>query len=236
MENSAVQRLTKFLKNNRIKQIDFAKNIGIAKSTVSDIISGRRALSQGMLARIYQAYPNLNPAWVESGLGDPELKRDDLNNAHPMLEDTAAAGFNVGMPLNDLSSNALPQIPLVPDFDFYIKVSGRSMEPVLLDGDILACRIVSDRANIPYGHICVVCSNDAFLVKYLLPSSDNSDSSDSSENSDSSDYPDSDSETIILHSANPDYPDIILPCTEVFRIALVVGLIRPSIPALSSIR
>lgn len=141
------------------------------------------------------------------------------NDQHPMLEDTAAAGFNVGMPVNDLSSTAIPEFPFAPDFDFYIKVSGQSMEPVLLDGDILACRIVSDRANIPYGHICVICSNDAFLVKYLLPSDD-----------DNSDYPDS--ETITLRSANPDYPDITLPCTEVFRIALVVGLIRPSIPAL----
>lgn len=162
------------------------------------------------------------------------------NDQHPMLEDTAAAGFNVGMPVNDLSSTTLPEFPFAPDFDFYIKVSGRSMEPVLLDGDILACRIVSDRANIPYGRICVICSNDAFLVKHLLPSpnpdnsSDNSDFPDSSDFPDNPDFPDSDpdSESITLRSVNPDYPDITLPCSEVFRIALVVGLIRPSIPAL----
>lgn len=224
MENSfeRLHQVIEYLKDNgKIhKQQDIADKMNLGKSQISEALKGKKSkFTEGFLRRFAEAYKEyISESWLLTGKGEMVVPENDQ---HPMLEDTAAAGFNVGMPLNDLSSNALPQIPLVPDFDFYIKVSGRSMEPVLLDGDILACRIVSDRANIPYGHICVVCSNDAFLVKYLLPSSDNSDSSD---------YPDS--ETITLHSANPDYPDIILPCSEVFRVALVVGLIRPSLPSL----
>ncbi|MBD5369613.1 MAG: S24 family peptidase [Bacteroides sp.] len=93
----------------------------------------------------------------------------------------------------------------LPEYDFTISVSGDSMTPLIDDGDTLACRIETDRANPPVGKICVIDRAGGPVVKIIRSAREGN---------------------LILHSLNPAHPDFAVPVSEVLSISRVVGLIR----------
>ena len=97
------------------------------------------------------------------------------------------------------------QYEKLPPYDFTIDVKGNSMEPEIKAGDVLACKKVSDRLNIPTGKICVIDTKNGPLVKVVVGVEDG---------------------MVRLHSLNPDYRDIEVEPSEVIGIARVVGIIR----------
>ncbi|MHC1707401.1 MAG: helix-turn-helix domain-containing protein [Bacteroidales bacterium] len=64
------QQLELMIHELRITQSEFAKQTGLSKQTVNNIISGRHVTKSDVLEKILQAYPDLNITWLLNGKGN----------------------------------------------------------------------------------------------------------------------------------------------------------------------
>ncbi|MBP3775176.1 MAG: LexA family transcriptional regulator [Bacteroidaceae bacterium] len=127
----------------------------------------------------------------------------------PLVLQTVAAGFGNNNFM--ISESDVKEFYVVPKFrychvDFMIEVSGVSMMPHLMPGDIIACSIIRDSQFIQWNKCHVIATREqGLLVKRLLKS---------------------DKENFIQAiSDNKDYPPIDIPKDEITGLALVVGSI-----------
>ena len=51
-------------------QADFASKLGIARSQFSEILSGKRKVTEKLVNRIHNLYPLLNKEWLTNGTGE----------------------------------------------------------------------------------------------------------------------------------------------------------------------
>lgn len=59
-------------------QADFALKIGIARSQLSEILSGKRKVTESLVNKIHNLYPHLNKEWLING--DGEMKVGVIQN------------------------------------------------------------------------------------------------------------------------------------------------------------
>lgn len=62
-------RLLQFLNAENITQAQFADSIGVARASISHIISGRNKPSYEFIAAMMRKYPQVNPEWLMLGNG-----------------------------------------------------------------------------------------------------------------------------------------------------------------------
>ncbi|MCK5170426.1 MAG: helix-turn-helix transcriptional regulator [Bacteroidales bacterium] len=82
------ERIIQFLSENNLTSTRFADVIGVQRSSISHILSGRNKPSYDFIEKMLIAYPDLNAQWLITGNGDmytnpPSLfdqKDSDLNN------------------------------------------------------------------------------------------------------------------------------------------------------------
>jgi transcriptional regulator with XRE-family HTH domain len=80
-------RIEKILKEEKIASSKFADEIGIQRSSMSHILSGRNNPSLDIIQRILRKYPHINSDWLVLGVGDMYAKStsklslfDDIND------------------------------------------------------------------------------------------------------------------------------------------------------------
>lgn len=214
METTVNQRLGKFLKNQGINQGEFAEAVGTSRTSASAIISGRRQLSQGMLARILEKYPTLNKDWLTNGVG-VMLNPGNNKELRPHYPASVSAGFLGGLSdaIFEKDVEMRPVIPGIKAYDFTVDVSGESMTPTFLDKDIIACRKLESWNEIEPWKQYVIDTRNGAVVKTIKSMTLGS---------------------ILCKSDNPDYPqDIRIDGLDVFGIAEVVGSIHTDMDALA---
>src|SRR4030066_1678355 len=70
-------RIIKFLTQENLSATKFADEIGVQRSSISHILSGRNNPSFDFIQKILTRYRNLNSEWLLLGSG-PMYKKDDL--------------------------------------------------------------------------------------------------------------------------------------------------------------
>lgn len=70
------QRLQEFLLAENISQSQFADNIGVARASISHIISGRNKPGFDFIVSMSRRYPNLNLEWLINGEGEMYKNQD----------------------------------------------------------------------------------------------------------------------------------------------------------------
>ena len=158
--------------NNRLKLIRkelsftqeaLGQKLGITKSALSMIETGKQALSERNKNILVQDL-NVNPGWLENGKGDmfnappdvkPFLKRTDYTmpfQSVPLYNVEGTAGL---VPLFHDNSSYKPidyiHIPNVPKCDGAIYVVGDSMYPLLKSGDIVLYKQLHNMDDIFWG-------------------------------------------------------------------------------------
>ena len=63
-------RLLKFLREEKLSATKFADEIGVQRSSISHILSGRNKPSYDFIFKTLDKYANLNAEWIISGKGD----------------------------------------------------------------------------------------------------------------------------------------------------------------------
>lgn len=198
------------------KAIEYLKDIGKVhiqrdivnaldgnESNIAQALKGNpRYLTKPFLKRFAGAYSDyINEEWLLTGEGEMELPSKELR---PHVEAGAAAGSMIGISEGEYGNDMRQIIPGLPDYDFTIYAEGRSMEPRIESGDLLACRIVRDRQNPPVGKICVIDSRDGWAVKVIKKI---------------------DEDSVVLHSLNPEYADYSVDAEDILNVAVVVGMV-----------
>lgn len=176
MENTVKERLKQYLRVNRITQEKFCNSVGVAPTYVSNI---RRGIQPDKLARIQQAYPDLNIEWLVTGRGNM------LNNSiSTNIDDSTASQENLvrvipiaahgGMLTNfDIDSiegvKCETIISPIAGAELAISVTGSSMEPSYPNGSRVLIKSINHNAYIAWGEVYVIDTCNGTLLKELQP-------------------------------------------------------------------
>ena len=210
------ERLKKVIDYYGITPTNFSLKIGVSEGAIRKILSQNTTLRSDTLEKISQNFTDIDIDWLVTGRG--EMLRNELPVAHPaavgegipLIPIDALAGLpaddNIGVRFIDCARYTIPEFTNL-NVEYMIRVSGSSMYPKYSNGDILACRRVTDVLFFQWGKIYVIDSSQGALVKRV--------------------FQDEDPERILLVSDNREhYPPFSIPKSDIRSISIVVGVIR----------
>ena len=166
-------------------------------------------VSTKILVPFCLAFPKVNANYILTGRGNMFLDEEHIDasvKTLPRIPYDAAAGSltNAVDGVTSLQCEQAPVISAFPRYDFTIRVTGRSMEPMYFSGDEVACLRINESRFIQWGRVHVLDTAQGVIIKRIY------------ENGDS----------IRCASFNPEYPDFNVPKDEIFSYNLVVGALR----------
>lgn len=161
----------------------FAKKIGIAPTSISNYLSRERASkpSSDMLEKIINSVESVNPKWLLTGNESPFYETDNIPKisftaGRPYYNVDFIGGFD--LVLNDQTINPEYNIDFAPynkDGVMWCNITGRSMEPEINSGDIIAIKEVFewDKFLMMNEIYAIVTKNDLRTVKKIKNGSSN---------------------------------------------------------------
>ena len=83
-----IQRISQLIKSKKISASQFADEIGVQRSSVSHVLSGRNKPSLDFVMKILNTYPDVQPEWLLSGKGSmlAGLDLSDENTEEPRTD------------------------------------------------------------------------------------------------------------------------------------------------------
>lgn len=173
-----------------MKQDELSSILGIGKSALSMIETGRAALSERNKNILIQEL-NLNPQWIESGEG--EIFNSPLETFVPFIRRTDRTLPMQSVPLYNIEGTAglVPlftgqppvrpvdyiHIPNLPKCDGAIYIVGDSMYPLLKSGDIVLYKKMNSIDDIFWGDMYLLSididGEEYITVKYIQKSEHN---------------------------------------------------------------
>lgn len=173
MESSVKIRLNKFLKHLGIGQAKFAEYVGVSRGFANNVGDSIRADN---LAKISAAYPELNIAWLQTGVGNMLNETADTPASSHRIRywvdvDATAGGVTQ---FDDMMSSQYIDlaIPEFRDCTDAVNLYGDSMLPLYKSGQIIILKEWKE-SFIDYGNVyLVVTKKGNRMVKYLRKGSD----------------------------------------------------------------
>lgn len=211
MENAVRERIKQVLKENSITESSFSKEIQMKQQTVNRQLKGESLLSSSLVESFLNTFPYVSSEWLLRGRGEMYLPESadanqGIQETRPRIPYDAAAGaLTVGVDgIMEYECEQVPLINTLPKYDFTILVRGESMMPEIQSGDEIACALISESAFIQWGRVHVLDTSQGIVVKRIYEKGDG----------------------ILCKSDNLRYSEYVIPKSEIYHIALVVGLIR----------
>lgn len=191
-----LQRLKQYIDFKSISISAFEKSIGMSNASFGKSLKNNGTIGCDKLENILRVYPDLNPTWVVTGIGnmiqsitsspissEPTLISTEKiihrqqSQEVPLYDISAAAGC---VELLNHLHNQTPidtiKIPNMPTCDGAVFVRGDSMYPILKSGDIILYKTLPELANIIWGETYIVCYEECgdfyTVVKYVKQSND----------------------------------------------------------------
>jgi len=210
------KRLIEFLAYLGMGQNKFEEKVGLSRGLINKIGDSIREVNKN---KILSIYPDLNWDWILTGNGSM-LKSDNKISivdsdkklcSIPLISIDAVAGFvgidNEGIRYEDCEQYSVPEFEK-SGVEFLIRVSGSSMYPKYSNGDILACRKITDILFFQWGKVYVIDSSQGQLVKRIYEDKENPD------------Y------IILVSDNNEKYPPHPIPKSDIRSLSIVLGVIR----------
>lgn len=97
-------RIIQFLKEKNLSSTKFADTIGVQRSSISHILSGRNKPSFDFIEKMLIAYPDLNAQWLITGNGSMKLENHtknyepDLFNQIKSIKNETSQELNIQKP------------------------------------------------------------------------------------------------------------------------------------------
>lgn len=188
-----------------------AETLGIKPAACSNYTTGQRTIPEEQWERFKQIFADrIDPEWWDAPLPEEE-SRESLRvlrtkNTIPLIPISAMAGYPTSSADGVTDYNALYTIPEFKSLgaDFLIRASGDSMYPHIHDGDLLACRKITEIEFLQWGKIYVIDTEQGVLVKRLFEGHSKN--------------------AIVCHSENTSsYPDFEIPKASILSISIVLG-------------
>lgn len=187
----------------------FAKAIGVEQVTLSRYLNGSRSVSLDVVNAILNTFPDVSAEWLLRGENVKTItnERFDVSmKTLPRIPYDAEAGSLTSAVdgVTELQCERVPVVAAFPKYDFTIRVTGRSMEPMYLAGDEVACLRINEARFIQWGRVHVLDTTQGVIIKRIYENGDN----------------------IRCVSFNPEYSDFNVPKEDIFSYNLVVGALR----------
>ena len=81
-----VDRLSQIIKSKHLSASQFADDIGVQRSSVSHVLSGRNKPSLDFITKVILRYPDINSEWLITGRGIMTSGDDDELNSFDVTE------------------------------------------------------------------------------------------------------------------------------------------------------
>lgn len=95
-------RISEFINAQGITASQFADTIGVQRSSISHIVSGRNKPSSDFLQKLLKNYPSINAEWLILGIGTmyktPINTRKDTIKERNLFDDTSVNKYNTSNP------------------------------------------------------------------------------------------------------------------------------------------
>lgn len=178
------ERLLQFLRYKKLGQQKFEISIGMSNGWANKVGDSIR---ENTLQKIKEVYPELNIAWLKSGVGSmlvgdgevtletPIYNKTDTSKEVtakqvPLLPIAAQGGslndFIVSVKENDCEKVISP----IRGADFAMSISGDSMAPEYPNGSQIFIKRINEKAFIEWGKVYVLDTCNGAVVKILVPS------------------------------------------------------------------
>ena len=209
-----IARIKYLMKEIGLRQVQFARRIGVDTSNLSKYLNAHLPLSESFLNRIVVNL-GVSKEWLIDGtdlpFGKATVRVDGtmtpeiagIESGTPVYDVDATAGLASGR--NELFSSenivGWVNLPNMSPNCRIVRVSGDSMAPVIQDGDFVAVREMSNPSQIYWGQIYIVQLDDFRLVKYVRRHTDPN--------------------MVVLRSENPNYDDMDVLRTDIHEMLLV---------------
>ena len=183
-------RLLEFLRYKGLGQQKFEISIGMSNGWANKVGDSIR---ENTLKKISEVYPELNIAWLKSGVGimlnngeseetlyTPKEEHPKERNQKDATEETAKMVLLLpvsaqGGSLNDFvvsvkESDCEKVVSPIRGVDFAMTVSGDSMSPEYPNGSRIFIKRINERAFIEWGKVYVLDTCNGTVIKILVPS------------------------------------------------------------------
>jgi len=205
MGTTIKERTIEFIKYKKISVKEFEIRCGMSNGYVSSM---RKGFGADKLGNVLSAFPELNRDWLLYGEGEmisspspPPLVVD----TRPRLPINTTGGQNEVLDGVALAQcEQVPIVPMFPNYTFTMRVTGESMQPYIYPGDEVACLKIEEPSFLQWGRIYVLFTSQGVIVKKIFDEGDG----------------------IRCVSFNENYPDFIVPKSEIYSFNLVIGLVR----------
>lgn len=191
------------------------KKIGASKGVLSRAIANGTDIQAKWIQAIVENYPHFSAEWLLTGNGEM-IKGGTLPVAHqtenpqegiPLIPLSAMAGALRGEQTILEYECERYIVPAFKGADFLIPVKGDSMNPTYLSGDIVACqRIPMNDIFFQWNKPYVLDTKQGAIIKRIKPGTDK--------------------QHVKIVSDNPNYDPYELTYSEIYAVALVIGIIR----------
>lgn len=212
--------IKKFRIDKNISQSDICTVLGIKQPYLSAIENGKRPLNEEKFTLLYKQYgdellnyktterPILFIDEAEQSL-HPNIQKyltGKLTGTRPRIPYNAAAGTltEAVEGISKYQCEQLPTISAFPNYDFTIRIAGKSMEPEYYAGDEVACLRINEKRFIQWGRVHVLDTTQGIIIKRIYE----------------------DSDCVKCKSYNAEFPDFSIPKDDIRSFNLVVGSFR----------
>ncbi len=211
-----IARIKYLMKEMGVRQVQFAQRIGVDTSNLSKYLNAHMPLSDSFLNRLVVNL-GVSKEWLLDGTDLPFGKAvvrveggntssgttTDAPSGTPVYDVDVTAGNTSGRNELFATENIVGwvNLPNMSPHCRIVRVSGDSMAPVIMDGDFVAVREVSNPNQIYWGQIYVIQLDDFRLVKYLRRHTDPN--------------------MVVLRSENPNYDDMDVRRSDIHEMFLV---------------
>lgn len=200
------------LKASGITYAEMSDKLGVLPQYLNGILNGDRGASEKLVMKFCSLF-NINQNSLYSrikGYDEHVAVESNLREGTPLIPIEAVAGYGRG-DVTVLDSEIKERYS-VPEFDvrgvkFLIRVSGSSMYPKYSNGDVLACRPITDVTFFQWGKVYVLDTDQGAIVKRLFPG-------------------DTDTKIECRSDNKEHYPPFQMFKTSIRSVFIVVGVIR----------
>lgn len=177
------ERLLQFLRYKKLGQQKFEISIGMSNGWANKVGDSIR---ENTLQKIKEVYPELNIAWLKSGVGemlitgdsegtletpgDSETSEEITAKLIPLLPIAAQGGSLNDFVVSVKESDCEKVVSPIRGVDFAMPISGDSMAPEYPNGSQIFIKRINEKAFIEWGKVYVLDTCNGVVVKVLVPS------------------------------------------------------------------
>ncbi len=132
---SMKDRIIQLLNSEGLSASKFADIIGVQRSSMSHILSGRNNPSLDFIQKIMRSFPHVSGDWLISGSGEMSKKSDSGSLFQEIIKDDEPEPYQSAQPprlKKEVSETAKPQSEPLPNLDMSAFLSDKKIEKVVV--------------------------------------------------------------------------------------------------------